>query len=91
MSRLSPVSRLSPEARQSLVEDARWLQTHVDERKERERLAKPLTNTEILCFVLGWQGGTVHQVAKALEVEVQYILDANHDQMLDLCRKAQLK
>lgn len=25
-----------------------------------------MTNTEILCWVLGWQGGTIHQVARAL-------------------------
>lgn len=48
-----------------------------------------LTNTEVLCFVLGWQGGTIHQVADALNVSSDEILDADHDKMTDLCRKAQ--
>lgn len=33
------------------------------------------TNTELLMNVLGWQGGTVHQVAKATGLAVLTILD----------------
>lgn len=57
-----------------------------------------MTNTEILCFILGWQGGTIHQV---LEVFNKYqgaledrftdndITDAGHEKFRELCRKAQ--
>lgn len=48
-----------------------------------------LTNTHALCFVLGWQGGTVHQVARELGVNTQDILTADYDRMGELCRKAQ--
>lgn len=50
----------------------------------------PLSNTEVLCFVLGWQGGTVHQVARCLPgVSVSDILDADAEQMRYLMRLAQ--
>lgn len=48
-----------------------------------------LTNTEILMFVIGWQGGTVHQVASAIGISVQDILDADGDRMRDYVRRAQ--
>lgn len=48
-----------------------------------------MNNTEILCFVLGWQGGTVHQVSQKLNISITEILDANPEQMRELCRKAQ--
>ncbi len=48
-----------------------------------------MSNTHTLCFILGWQGGTVHQVAKELGVEVQEILDADEAYMGTLCRIAQ--
>jgi len=48
-----------------------------------------LSNTEILCFVLGWQGGTVHQVAQCLMVTTDTILKADANVMHDLCRTAQ--
>lgn len=48
-----------------------------------------LTNTAILCFVLGYQGGTVHQVAKELGVTVDDIIGADSDKMGILCRMAQ--
>ncbi len=48
-----------------------------------------LSNTAVLCFVLGWQGGTVHQVAKEIKVSTQAILDAGEVEMGELCRKAQ--
>ena len=33
------------------------------------------TNTELLMLALGWQGGTVHQVAKETGLSVMEILD----------------
>jgi hypothetical protein len=35
------------------------------------------TNTELLCLCLGWQGGTVHQVAQATGLTVSQIIDTN--------------
>ena len=48
-----------------------------------------LSNTEILCFVIGWQGGTIHQLARALDVTNRLILEATYDDMQWLCRQAQ--
>lgn len=48
-----------------------------------------MNNTAILCFILGWQGGTVHQVSEVLGLSVSTILDANTSEMELLCRKAQ--
>lgn len=48
-----------------------------------------MTNTEILCFVLGWQGGTVHQVAATLGVAVDDVIIATPEKMRELCRLAQ--
>ena len=48
-----------------------------------------MTNTQILCFVLGWQGGTVHQVADALKIEPNWVLMADDNYMQILCRRAQ--
>lgn len=45
--------------------------------------------THALCFMLGWQGGTVHQVAATLKVTTSEILQADELQTGDLCRKAQ--
>lgn len=50
-----------------------------------------MTNTEILMFILGWQGGTIHQLSKALGVADTLILDADNDAMQELCRLAQRK
>lgn len=47
-----------------------------------------LTNTQILCYVLGWQGGTIHQVAEKIKVSTDEILKANGEQLHALCRKA---
>jgi Fic family protein len=44
---------------------------------------------QILAFILGWQGGTVHQVADELKVSVQDVLNADDDKMQNLCRMAQ--
>lgn len=49
----------------------------------------PLSNTHVLCFVLGWQGGTIHQVAQELDVSNNTILDADEATMNWLCRLAQ--
>lgn len=49
-----------------------------------------ISNTEILCFILGWQGGTVHQVAEALGVASELILNADYMLMQHLMRKAQI-
>lgn len=48
-----------------------------------------LNNTEILCFVLGLQGGTIHQVADTIHEDEMTILDAGTDEMRTLCRIAQ--
>lgn len=33
------------------------------------------TNTELLCYALGWQGGTIHQVAEATRLTHAQILN----------------
>ena len=48
-----------------------------------------LSNTEVICFVLGQQGGTVHDIARRLMVSVDTIITADADIMRDLCRAAQ--
>ena len=45
--------------------------------------------TLALCFALGWQGGTIHQVAAALQVSTSDILNADSTQQGELLRKAQ--
>lgn len=50
-----------------------------------------ISNTEILMFILGWQGGTVHQVAEVLGISTGTILNADYDKMQDLMRLAQRK
>ncbi len=49
----------------------------------------PFTSTEILCWVMGWQGGTVHQVAKRLNITTDAVLKASGETLRDLCRLAQ--
>ena len=49
-----------------------------------------LTNTEVLCFVMSWQGGTLEQVQLALCVPARDILEADAQTMGDLCRRAQV-
>lgn len=41
---------------------------------------KNYTNTELLCFAFGWQGGTVHQVAAETGLTVQEIIETNRNQ-----------
>lgn len=50
-----------------------------------------ITNTEILMFICGWQGGTLKQLAKFLKISEKDILEADYDRMQILCRKAQEK
>jgi len=50
-----------------------------------------LSNTEILMFVRGWQGGTVDQIAAELGVTTLDIINADYDRMQDLMRLAQSK
>jgi hypothetical protein len=47
------------------------------------------TNMESLCFILGWQGGTLRQVADALSTTESDILNADNSRMHDLAREAQ--
>lgn len=48
-----------------------------------------LSNCEILCFVLGYQGGTVYQLAAELDEPANALLNAGYEEMQRLCRKAQ--
>lgn len=50
-----------------------------------------ISNTEILMFILGWQGGTIHQLADAMGVPNWRIMNATYDDMQDLMRLAQQK
>ena len=48
-----------------------------------------VTNLVALQFAMGYQGGTVHQMAKALRVDTSDILNADDERMSDLLRLAQ--
>ena len=50
-----------------------------------------MNHTQVLCFVLGWQGGTLHQVSDTLGVPQLEILAADEHKMGELCRLAQRK
>ncbi len=64
--------------------------------------AAQITNTEILQFICGWQGGTIHQLVNALNsvkhpfvrfdkpITDTEILEADYDRMQDLMRQAQM-
>ena len=58
-------------------------------------LRSEVTNTEILMFILGWQGGTIHQLTRVLnkhsdpEIKNMDILNANYEDMQTLMRRAQ--
>lgn len=58
---------------------------------ERQELNQPekLTNTEILMYVLGWQGGTIHQLAHEIGINQDEILNADAEKMRELVRVAQ--
>ena len=47
--------------------------------------------TTILCFILGWQGGTIHQVSQVLGVTNNLILNADYHTQEWLFRLAQLR
>ncbi len=55
-----------------------------------EPVCGSMTLTEILCFVLGWQGGTIHLVSKELGVPTEVIMEADYPTMGWLCRLAQV-
>ena len=48
-------------------------------------------NSIVLMFILGWQGGTIHQVAETLGVSVADIQNADYLRMEELMRLAQTK
>ena len=48
-----------------------------------------VTNLVALQFAMGYQGGTVHQMAQALRVNTSDILNADDERMSDLLRLAQ--
>ena len=48
-----------------------------------------VTNLVALQFAMGYQGGTVHQMAKALRVNTSDIINADGERMEDLLRAAQ--
>jgi hypothetical protein len=45
---------------------------------ERLKNRASMTNTEVACLLLGWQGGTIHQVAKATGLTVNQILQSKN-------------
>lgn len=72
---------------QELNESGQIYGSQYDRRKQPPK--QIMSNTAILCFVLGWQGGTIHQVAREIGSTTGEILDADYEAMGDLCRKAQ--
>jgi hypothetical protein len=55
----------------------------------KQKMTQKLTNTEILLFICGYQGGTVHQLASSLGTTADDILNADYDKMQSLMRQAQ--
>jgi len=49
-----------------------------------------MPNTTVLMFIMGFQGGTVHQCAKHLNTTTDDILNATSERMEDLMREAQV-
>lgn len=70
---------------QELIDTRQIHGSQYDRRKQRQNMS----NTAILCFVLGWQGGTIYQVAKEIGCKTDEILDADYEAIGELCRKAQ--
>lgn len=56
-----------------------------------ENYEQIVSNTEILIFIVGWQGGTIHQIAEHLSIKTSDIILADYDKMQDLMRLAQTK
>jgi len=56
---------------------------------EQEVRSPRISNTEILMFIVGWQGGTLKQLASHLKVAEDEILSADYAKMQDLMRLAQ--
>lgn len=80
-----------------LVDDNDALIAHFEDRRvcqivvdAMNRRYDGLTNTEVLMYVLGWQGGTLHQLAETLGIKDDVILDANADKMRELIALAQM-
>lgn len=55
----------------------------------KDSIRNPVNNTTVLLFIMGYQGGTVHQVAEKLKTSVSDILDADEKRMEYLMRQAQ--
>ncbi len=55
----------------------------------QDGLKQQISNTEILIFISGWQGGTINQIADFLGVTPIDIASADYDRMQDLMRLAQ--
>lgn len=47
-------------------------EVNIEKLKNRDEL----TNTEIACLLLGWQGGTIHQVSQETGLTVDQILNS---------------
>lgn len=47
-----------------------------------------MTNTEKACAMLGWQGGTIHQVAETTGLSVEQIIEAKNIELLMCAQKA---
>ena len=58
-----------------------WIDMHLKKELPEVNIEKlknrdGLTNTEIACLLLGWQGGTIHQVSEKTGLTVDQILDS---------------
>jgi hypothetical protein len=56
--------------------------------QEQLRQRATLTNMQIACYLLGWQGGTIHQVAEETGLSVDEILKSK-DIEADINKKLQ--
>ncbi len=53
---------------------------------ERLKNRHQMKNTEIACLLLGWQGGTIHQVSEETGLSVEQILQTeNIESLLEYC------
>lgn len=56
----------------------------------KQELVNTISNLTILMFLMGYQGGTIHQCAEYLQTTTYDILNANKERMECLMRVAQL-
>lgn len=49
---------------------------------ERLKNRHQMKNTEIACLLLGWQGGTIHQVSEETGLSVEQILQTENIEAL---------